>query len=446
MSHTPVTGTAAPGALGAWPLIGHGLSLARRPLEFIRGLPQYGDVVQVRLGRLPAYVLTHPDLVHQVLVTEASSFSRGHLHDKNKNFLGEGLVVSSGQAHRRDRLMVQPAFKRARLAEHVPAIRSAAEAITSKWRPGEPVALDRDMADLALANVTSSLLGALSDDAAEKVRGAVPVLMKGGVLRSVTPGWFSRLPLPVNRRFQRAVTDVAAVVAELTARYRATGKPSAELLSTLALTTDSEGRSFYDSQIRDQVITFYMAGVETSSAALAWIFHEIGRNPDVEQRLYAELDAVLRGRLPDSGEIDRLPYTGRLITEVLRVYSVWFQMRRALRSVRLGNVELPAGAEVIYSPYLLHHDPRWFTDPERFDPDRWLPANAKDVHKHAFIPFAAGPHKCMGDYFAVLEYVIAIATICSRWRLRPLAGQQVRPVTHAVVHPNELIMIPERRK
>lgn len=281
---------------------------------------------------------------------------------------------------------------------------------------------------LAASGVTSSLLGTLPPEAADKVRRAVPVLIKGGVLRSVTPDCYSRLPLPANRRFQRAIGDVAAVVAELTARYRATGTPSAELLSVLALTADSAGQGFSDTQLRDQVITFYMAGVETSSAALAWIFYEIGRNPLAEQRVLAEVDSVLAGRPLDASDIDRFPYTSRVVTEVLRLYPVWFQMRRALRPVRFRDVELPAGTDLIYSPYLMHHDPRWFADPERFDPDRWLPGNGTAMHKRAFIPFAAGPHKCVGEHFAVLEYIVAIATICARWRLRPVPGRQLRPV------------------
>jgi cytochrome P450 len=150
--------------------------------------------------------------------------------------------------------------------------------------------------------------------------------------------------------------------------------------------------------------------------------------------------------MPDADDVAKLEYTRRIVMEVLLTYSVWFQMRRALHEVRLGDVELPAGAEVIYSPYLLHHDGRWFPRPEEFDPDRWLPGAMPDSYRRAFIPFAAGPHRCVGDHFAVLEYVIDIATICSRWRLRPAPGRPVRQVTHAVVHPHELVMIPERRR
>ncbi|GGX33957.1 cytochrome P450 [Streptomyces noursei] len=434
-----------PRARGAWPLIGHAPSLARAPLRFIRTLASYGDIVEVRLGRMPAYVLTHPDLVHQVLVTDAQNYTRGYVHDKGKTFLGEGLVTSSGPVHRRHRRMLQPEFHRARLAEHAKVMQTAVAELTSRWRPGQLLALDQEMASLALTTVTRCLFAGLPETAAAATQRAVPVLMKGSVVRGVTPQWVGRLPLPMNRRFDKAVSDVSAVVDSMIAANRARDQDRGDMLSTLLHARDADGKPLTDQEIHDQVVTFYMAGVETTSAALAWTFHELARHPDAERRLHSELDTALRGRMPTYDDLPQLPYTTAVINEILRRYAIWFQMRRTRRPVRLGDAALPAGAELIYSPHLLHHDPRWFPDPDRFDPGRWTADRAQHIPKRAFIPFAAGVHKCMGDTFAVTQLSLHVATICTRWRLRPAQGREIRQVIHATVHPDKLPMIAESK-
>ncbi|CAL9278778.1 cytochrome P450 [Streptomyces sp. SudanB182_2057] len=442
---TPITHEQVPQAHGAWPLVGHARLLVGRPLEFFRTLPAYGDVVRIRLGPLPAYVITHPDLVHQVLVTEARSFSRGYVHDKGKSFLGEGLVTSSGELHRRHRRMLQPDFARVRVPRYVPTMLEGVRELTSRWRPDQPLEVTRETERLALTTVTRCLFAGLSEESAALTQGSVPVLMKGTVWRGVTPDWAARLPLPVNRRFQRASDDISLVVSRMIKMYRATEQEHSDVLTTLLNARDEEGRPLTDREIHDQVVTFYMAGVETTSAALAWTLHELARHRDVEERLHCELDTVLDGRDPAYEDLPRLTYLARIVNEVLRQYAIWFQMRRTVRPVWLGRVLLPAGAELIYSPHILHHDPRWFDDPDRFDPDRWLTSRTGRHVKHAFLPFGAGVHKCMGDNFALVQISLAIAAICSRWRLRPVPEYRVRKVIHATVHPDRLPMIPEHR-
>lgn len=434
-----------PQASGAWPLVGHAPSLTVRPLAFFRGLSQYGPLVGIKLGRLPAYVSTDPELVHQLLVTDARDYSRGYAHDKARVFLGEGLVTSSGALHRRHRRMIQPEFHRTRVAELAETMTAAVVDMTAEWEPGRTLEMDQEMAELALTTVTRSLFAKLPPESARRTQRSVPILMKGIIWRGVTPEWVGKLPLPVNHRFRRATADIFSVVSEVMSTYRASQHVRQDLLSTLMEVRDEQGRALTDEEIYDQVVTFFMAGVETSSAALAWSLHELGRNPEVERRLHAELDSVVKGGTPSYADLPHLPYLGRVITEVLRMYPIWFQMRRTRIPVRLGAFDLPGGTELLYSPHLLHHDPRWFAEADRFDPDRWLPERARAIPRHAFIPFGSGTHKCVGDNFALTQITLDLATICSRWRLVPLPGTEVRKVIHATVHPHRLPMTPERR-
>lgn len=417
----------------------------RRPLDFMRSLADLGDVVRVQLGMVNAYVVTHPELVHQMLVTDAREYSRGLAHSRSRTHFGNGLVFSDGEIHRLRRRMIQPEFRHASLARHTSVMKSAVADVTATWRHGKPLEMTDEMAALALETVTRSLFTDLTEDSARAIQRSVPILMRGGIQRVVAPLWTARLPLPVNRRFRRALSDVGVVVDNVISASRSGRDNCGDLLSTLLHARGEDGRTLSDQEIQDEIVAFYMAGVETSSSALAWLFYEIGRNPGMEDRLHSELDSVLDGRTPEYGDLPRLEYLGRIVSEVLREYSIWFQMRRTRRPVRLGSVRLPAGAQMIYSPYLLHHDPRWFPEPDRFDPDRWLPERVQDIPRHAFMPFGAGSHTCIGGNFAVVEYMTDLAVICSQWRLRPAPGHAVHKEIHATVHPGRLVMIPERR-
>ncbi|WP_371618320.1 cytochrome P450 [Streptomyces sp. NBC_00454] len=441
-----VTGAPAPHAPGAWPLAGHVPSLIRNPLRFVTSLAAHGDVVRLRLGPLPVYALTHPALVHQVLVEDARDYARGRIFEKAGPFLGDGLLAHSGTEHRRQRRLLQPAFHRDRIAASIPMLRQAAERISASWSPGQTVAVDRSMNELSLTMLTKTLFAAdAGARAATQIERALPVLAQGLITRTLMPEWWTKLPTPANRRFDRSVHDMGASIDEAVHAYRAEGRDHGDVLSILLSTRDHDGQALSDQQIRDQLIGFGLAGVETTGASLAWLFHELGRHPEIEQRVHAELDTVLGSRPPLYEDLPALQYTGRVISETLRLHALWLVMRRTRTTVRLADTTLPAGAEILYSAYALHRDPRWFPDPERFDPDRWLPERARHIPKGAFIPFSAGAHKCIGDSLAFTEMTIALAVICRHWRLRPTPGVRVREVARGDVHPNRLPMIAEAR-
>ncbi|MCM1965123.1 cytochrome P450 [Streptomyces sp. G1] len=441
-----VTDVLIPHAPGAWPLVGHVPSLIRNPLRFVTSLAAHGDVVRLRLGPLPVYALTHPALVHQVLVEDARDYARGRIFEKAGPFLGEGLLASSGTEHRRQRRLLQPAFHRDRISASIPVLRQAAERTSASWRPGQTVAVDRAMNELSLTMLTKTLFTAdAGARAAAQIERALPVLATGLITRTLMPEWWTKLPTPANRRFDRSVHDMGTAIDEAVRAYRAQGRDHGDVLSMLLSARDQDGEALTDHQIRDQLVGFGLAGVETTGASLAWLFHELGRHPEIEQRLHTELDTALGDRPPRYEDLPALQYTGRVITETLRLHALWMVMRRTRTSVQLADTTLPAGAEILYSAYALHRDPRFFPDPERFDPDRWLPERARRIPKGAFIPFSAGAHKCIGDSLAFTEMTIALAVICRRWRLRPTPGVRVREVARGDVHPNRLPMVAEPR-
>lgn len=411
-------------------------------------LRSYGDVVRIHLGSLPAYVVTTSALANRVLTTEAEKFGKGILIEKFRPYFGNGLALATGEAYRRQRRLVQPAFHRERLRHYAETMIDLATAAADSWAPNTVVQVDERMRDLALAIVGRTLFSAeLGGRATEEVQRHVPVVLRHGIVRAFSPKALEKLPIPVNRRFDDAIARVHRVVDEVIARARAAGGDHGDLLSTLLLAGDDTGTGMSDQQVHDEVITLLTAGVDTTAVALAWFFHELARHPEVERRVHEEVDAVLGGRRLAVAELPKLVYTRQVINEVLRVHGPWLLMRRALTEVDLGAVRLPAGAEVALSPHSLHHDPRLFADPDRFDPDRWGPDRVATIPKEAYIPFAAGLHHCPGHQFAQTELAIVAATVAARWRLSPVPGKPVRTKVLGIAYPSRLPMtaVPRHR-
>jgi cytochrome P450 len=240
----------------------------------------------------------------------------------------------------------------------------------------------------------------------------------------------------------RSLDDVvAAIVAE---RRAGSEDGFGDLLASLLAAQDDQGHVLPDRQIRDHVMTMLVAGSESTAAVLSWALYEIFRNPDIARRVRDEVSTLPADRALTADDVSSLTYLTDVVSETLRRYPVPFIMRRSRKPVRLGEVELPAGSEIVYSPYLLHHDPRWFPDPLRFDPGRWSSADRGAITKGSYLPFGAGAHVCIGKKMTLAGLTTALAVICSRWWLEPVAGQRVRQVATGTVHPNRMRMIPRR--
>lgn len=431
---------------GSWPFLGHIVPMVRRPLKFLPSVAEYGDVVRIRFGRLPIYVATHPNSVRDVLVPGDIAYTRGRIFEKLEPGLGKGIATVSGPEHRRQRRLLQPVFTHERLAEYATIMRTAAEEAVESWQDGQVLAVDEVMNDLALTALTRSLFKfTATPDTAQAIHHGMRSLTRGLLIRTVLPTAWERVPTPGNIRFRRAMAKMHAAIDEVIAEYREAARDRGDVLSALLSVRDESSNALADEEIHAQMMTLALTGIEAPGAALGWVMYEIGRNPEVAKRVQTEIDTLLDGRPPQFDDLPALSYLDRVITEVLRLRTPLIFMRRTLTDVRVGGSTIPGGSEVIYSPYLLHHDARWFPDPLRFDPDRWLPENAQRIPKGAFVAFAAGAYQCIGKQFATTELAMVAAVICSRWRLRVVPGVPVREIATALVRPSALPMSVHRR-
>ncbi len=429
-----------PVAPGRWPFLGHTPAMLRKRFAFTASLREHGEVVKIHLGPMPAYFVTSPRLTHDVLVTEGASFGKGAMFDKFRPYLGTGLLLSDGDFHRRQRRLIQPAFHHDRIAHYAGTMARAATELAESWRPGEIRMIDEDMQALAVTIVGEALFSTeIGERAIAEARRSVFVIIKQGMIRALSPGFVEHLPVPGNRQFDQAIARMRAIVFEVIANWRAEGADHGDLVSMLLLARDEGGDGMTDEQTYDEVLSLLTGGIETTAIALAWAFHEIARHPEVERRVHAEVDAVLAGRPVSFDDVAKLTYTGQVVNEVLRMYPVWILMRRATADIRLGDVSIPAGTEVVVSPHALHFDPANYAQPDRFEPDRWAPGRP-EAPRGAFVPFGAGARKCVGYSFAQHEIVIAVATIAARWRLVPVPGQPVRTKFTSAAYPRALAM------
>lgn len=429
-----------PGPRGA-PLLGDLLAFRRDPVAYLlRIANEYpGEIVRFRQGPRQVYLVKHPDLVKEVLVTRQHDFSKSRALQWAKLFLGEGLLTSEGDFHTRQRRLSQPAFHRQRIGGYGADMVRRAAATREAWRAGEVLDVDAEMMRLTLAVVSSTLFGIDLATAAEDVREDLAVLI------SLFPrfslpffGLIQRLPLPSNARFDRAVRRLDALVNGLIAERRRDRVDRGDLLSMLLLAQDEEGDggSMSDRQLRDEVMTLLLAGHETTSNALTWTWYLLSQHAEVEGRWRDELRTVLDGRLPSFEDLPALPYTEKVLAESMRLFPpAWGVGRRALRDVELGGFVVPAGTVVALAPYVVHRDARFWPEPHVFDPERFR-AEAKAARpRFAYFPFGGGARSCIGEPFAWMEGVLLLATLGQRWRLRLFPGHRVEPQALITLRP-----------
>jgi cyclooctatin synthase len=438
----------APGRL---PLIGHLVPLLRRPLEFIGTLRECGDLVELRLGGHPAYAVCHPELLREVLRDARSYDKGGRFYDSTRDFLGNGLVVSNWAEHRTQRRMVQPAFHRQRMAGYAALMQEEAVRLCAPWRPGDRIDIMYGTHTVAARITFRSLFSTdATTQIVHEVQQSIIPLGEGVFRRVVDPtGLYQRLPLPGNRRFGRLVTRLYEIVGDLVnARRRSADGDHGDVLSMLLAARDEDtGAGLTDGEVMDQVLNILLGGSETAATTLAWVFHLLSQHPEVERRVHDEVDEVLDGRPAGYADLPRLGYTSRVITETLRLWSpLWLLTRQTTVDTVLAGHRIPAGTTILYSLFGMHRDPEVFDEPERFDPDRWLPERAASLPRHALTPFGAGSRKCIGDDFAMVEMAIVLATVAGRWRLLAQPGATLRPRALGTLSPGHPIMTAEPRR
>jgi cytochrome P450 len=438
---------AAPVAPGRLWGLGHVLPLIRASrLDYLQSLRRYSEAVRIYLGPNEAYVLNSPELIHRMLVVEAGKFSKGLIFERARPYFGNGILTSNGQFHKRQRRLVQPAFHRDNINRYTTLMCDSADQLAESWRAGQVVAVEQEMHKLATMIIARTLFS--GEDAARLaalVKESLPQFVAGVSRRTLMPTALYKLPTPRNRQFDALAVQLRTTTWNLVARYKAEGKDHGDVVSTLlAARDDITGTQMTEDQITDEILTLLFAGIETSATTLTWAYYELGRRPDLRDRLHHEIDTVLAGS-PVSGEnILELRFTEAFMREILRMYSpIWLLMRRALEPVTLGSTRIPAGAEVIFSPTTLHRDPQLYPDPLRFDPDRWLANETQRLPRCSFIPFGTGNRKCIGESFAWNELQAVLATIGKRWQLKPISKEKIKPAADGVMHIRHLPMIVE---
>ncbi|MET9880830.1 cytochrome P450 [Actinacidiphila glaucinigra] len=441
-----------PRAPGRLPLLGHAVPLARSPLKFVSSLRDTGDLVRVDIGTMPVFFVNSFGLAHDVMVGKSASFEKGRFFDRLRSLVGNGLATADAHTHRRHRRLMQPMFHRERIAGYAQLMADHAQQITASWRPGTRLEVEQVMGEFVVSTVAASMFSSdIGAPARDCVQRNVPVIIENLLLRTVSPKLLDHVPIPANRRFDAATRELHDVLDKVIADARAAGDAYApdapDVLSTLLDARDADtGQPLSDAEVRDELGTILFAGTEATASTLAWVLHEIARQPDIEARLVAEIGQVV-GDGPISFEhVRQLPLMQRVLDETVRLHGVTLLMRRATKPVELGGYNLTPGTEVAFSLYALHRDPRAYPDPERFDPDRWLPENSGDRPRSVFLPFGAGNRKCIGDAFAWTAIIIALATILPRWQLRHVPGTSPKEATSAVPHPNHLPMTVMRRE
>jgi cytochrome P450 len=403
----------------------------RDPIGFLTSAAhEFGDVAHFQAGSQQYFLVNNPEYIKDVLVTHHASFKKGRGLERAKAMLGNGLLTSEGEFHHRQRRLAQPAFHRDRIARYAGMMVEYADRIQhERWREGETLDIAKEMMHLTLAIVGKTLFDTETEAEAEQVRQALSESMKR-FNRFMLPfaEFLDRLPLPGNRRYREARDVLDSIIYRIINERRRSAQDTGDLLSMLLTAQDDEGDGgrMTDIQLRDEVITIFLAGHETTANTLTWTWHLLSEHPEIEARLHHELDIELAGRLPTVEDLPHLRYTEMVITEALRLYPpAWIMGRRALKDYQLGPYVVPAGSIVIMSPYVMHHDDRYFRDPFRFDPDRWTPEARASRPQFSFFPFGGGQRRCIGEGFAWTEAIMVIATLAQRWNLRRVPGHPI---------------------
>lgn len=406
------------------------VTFRRDPIKFLMDAHrEFGDLVHLKFGSVHAYLLFRPDHIRDVLTTHGGDFIKSRGLQVAKRVLGEGLLTSEGRFHQRQRRLVQPAFHRQRIAGYASVMVDYAARAADRWKDGETLDMREEMMRLTLAIVAKTLFNAdVEGEAGEIGEALTAVIEYFNRLLFPFSEFMEKLPLERNRRYRQAKARLDATIYRIIAERRASGGDQGDLLSILlqALDAEGDGGGMTDRQVRDEAITLFLAGHETTANALTWTWYLLSEHPEVEAKLHAEIDEVLGGRQPTFEDIPRLTYTEKVLTESMRLFPpAWIIGRQALRDYPVGDYVAPAGSVLLMSQYVVHRDPKYFPDPGAFKPERWTPEAKAALPKYAYFPFGGGSRLCIGEGFAWVEGVLLLATIAQRWRMRLVPGHPV---------------------
>lgn len=413
---------------------------------------QNGDLFIFEMLDKKYYMVIHPEHLHEMLVDKASQFGKDSAYTDPKRglarFLGEGLLTSNGEFWKRQRRLISPALHAKRIGGYAQMMLDETVERLLQWKHGATLDIDHEMMQTTLHIVTRTLFHIDISADAMRIADAMTAMQEasgsGNNLSALIPKW---LPTPQKAREAKAVRDLDEIVYRLIGEWRLTGEDKGDLLSMLLLAETEEGTRMTDKQARDEVVTMFLAGHETTANTLNWTWVLLSQHPEIETKLHAELDRVLAGRTPTLEDLRQLPYTEQVIKESMRLYPPAFGFSRiALEDTTIGGCDIPAGAVMQAFTWVTHTDERWWDDASAFRPERFAPENAERLVRYAYLPFGGGPRVCIGNTFAMMEAQIMLATIASRYRLRIAPGQRIAAAPLLTLRPKYgLKMVVERR-
>jgi len=409
----------------------------RDPLAFFTKIARdYGDVSQLRLLNFRTLFINHPDDIEDVLVNKARKFEKGRVMKANMRLFGEGLLTSEGDFWLRQRRLAQPAFHRARIAAYGTTMVEYAERAMRGWKSGEVRDIHEDMMEITLQIVGKTLFNAELTRDAKEVGETMEVLLKlaADFGKSILiPLW---VPTPRNLRARMGIRRIEKIIGRIIAQKRAEASDTGDLLSMLLAVRDEDGSRMTDKQLRDETITLFLAGHETTANALSWTIWLLAQNPAAEKKFFDELAGVLNGRAPNVEDMPKLTYAANILTESMRLYPpAWGMARLVKEEVEVAGYKLVPGNGVACAQWVVHRDARWFDEPERFLPERWEGDLAKRLPRFAYFPFGGGPRQCIGNSFALMEATLILATIAQKFRFKLVEGHPVKPLASITLRP-----------
>lgn len=427
MTQAPLPITIKPHWLG-----GHFRLFMKDRLGFLTSLAKLGDISHFKMGKQLAFFINHPEMVRDVLITNHAKFEKGRALKRAKKLLGEGLLTSEGATHLRQRRMIQPAFHRQRIAGYANSMIEFGAKMADEWQDGEERDISNEMMRLTLNIVGKTLFSANVAEEADEVGKAMTDLVElFDYLMLPFSELLEKLPLPHSRRFKKAKNILDTVIYDIINERRKSGEDKGDLLSMLLMAQDEDdGGQMSDLQIRDECLTIFLAGHETTANALTWTWYLLSQHPEIEAKFHAEIDSVIGNRIPTPEDYPKLKFTEAILAESMRLFPpAWGNGRLAIQEHELGGYKIPEKSLVLMSMYVLHRDKRFWTEPNSFKPERFLHENAiKEAgNKFIYFPFGGGVRRCIGEQFAWMEGVLLLATLGKKWKLKLNPTQKIVP-------------------
>lgn len=427
-----------------YPLVGHLPMLWKQGM--MGTLKQYwekhGDLVELKLGPQRAYLVSSPDLIKRIVLDNRENYPKGDVYDAFRLLVGNGLVTSDGSFWRRQRRMIQPSFQRESLKSFVHDMVETSVATLDRWQgsldDGVTVDIAQEMMRLTMQVIGTTMFGvdmdSKTDRSSQAFKQVMSYVIQQGNVPFRLPLW---LPLPSNIKLRRSLQTLNRIVYGIIEQRKNDPGTKHDFLSLCLQAQDKEtGLSMNEEQVRDEVITMFLAGHETTSNALSWTWYLLSQHPEVEARFHEEIDTVLGGRLPTYHDLSQLTYTKMVLQEALRLYPpVWLLARNVKDNDEWSGYSIRGGSIVLYSPFLTHRHPEHWENPEQFDPERFQPEAVQARHKFSYLPFNLGPRLCIGKHFALYEGQLVLATLGQHYRFSVPSGHNVEMHPETMLQP-----------